>query len=488
MRGRYLFSRYLGECFRALTVVVAIGIFAAAPAARAQRITDQSISALPVPEGPGDSSPSSGSRASDYRAAHRSEQHCGFAGAPAASARGEGEAEEHRDDQAEQRGREADPDVASEAERGRRAWSERAEQRGREVDTDVAEAERGRRAGSKRARAARRIEAALMSPPRPNAVDAPVQSHLRAQARPPIAALSIRGRTNLLLGEAGAATACALPPVPATPSPQVEAARPTPVSKPTTAEPGRRRRFRHCARRRLRAAAFGRWCSGGTIRPLPMTEGLRGQAADTDRPGRRRPATARFRRGRATGRCRLTPATADGGAYTPRRRARKWSRSRWRHPRSRTRTPPHSPTYNRRRRRRRRCPRLRCPRPALRHPNPADRFGSAPSPFSLKSQFGRRVPTAASTACGRLGIAPVRTSGRSRYQHVVLDADAADVGERGQRRGRGDRRRTASARVREDRRNDVEAGFDGHAIPAARSRSSRSYPQPNCVARSRPGG
>jgi hypothetical protein len=57
MRGRYLMSRYLGECFRPLTLVVAIGTFATGPAARAQGVSDHSISALPVPEGPGDSTP-----------------------------------------------------------------------------------------------------------------------------------------------------------------------------------------------------------------------------------------------------------------------------------------------------------------------------------------------------------------------------------------------------------------------------------------------
>src|SRR3954465_15165332 len=57
MRGRYLFSRYLGECFRPLTLVVAIGTFATGSAARAQGVSDHSISALPVPEGPGDSTP-----------------------------------------------------------------------------------------------------------------------------------------------------------------------------------------------------------------------------------------------------------------------------------------------------------------------------------------------------------------------------------------------------------------------------------------------
>jgi hypothetical protein len=57
MRGRYLFSRYLGECFRPLTLVVAIGTFATGPAARAQGVSDHSISALPAPENPGDSTP-----------------------------------------------------------------------------------------------------------------------------------------------------------------------------------------------------------------------------------------------------------------------------------------------------------------------------------------------------------------------------------------------------------------------------------------------
>jgi hypothetical protein len=58
MRGRYLSSRSLGECLRPLTFVVAIGVLAAAPAARAQRVRDDSISALPVPDGPGDSTAS----------------------------------------------------------------------------------------------------------------------------------------------------------------------------------------------------------------------------------------------------------------------------------------------------------------------------------------------------------------------------------------------------------------------------------------------
>ncbi len=52
MRGRYL-----RECFRFLVFVAAIG-WLAAPAAWAQRITDDSISALPNAEGPGDSTPS----------------------------------------------------------------------------------------------------------------------------------------------------------------------------------------------------------------------------------------------------------------------------------------------------------------------------------------------------------------------------------------------------------------------------------------------
>src|SRR3954447_26948271 len=50
--------RYLRECFRPLVFVTTIGWLAATPAAWAQRISDDSISALPSADGPGDSKPS----------------------------------------------------------------------------------------------------------------------------------------------------------------------------------------------------------------------------------------------------------------------------------------------------------------------------------------------------------------------------------------------------------------------------------------------